>query len=284
MTHSSKHAHFLPVKKTIVDEVAQRNQWEQYLPLVEYAYNDTVHTSTGKAPFEIIEGRPKLPLLLKTNDKIFAADEYVRDISVAFGKIKEAISHAQEKHKRAVDKHRRSLAFKENDWVLLRFTKARLRHTTGKNKQGEPTGHQKYYIESSFQLLGISIMARLRQINWQEQTRRTNGSSKVLYRLKLLASWHIHNAFHVSLLKPYKCEPPNEQIQEEPPDFDEQEEILWPEKILRHEDKMLRSGKVIRRYLIRFRNYPPEDAQWMQEPQLKDHLVMLQDYKLLHNL
>ena len=80
-------------------EVAQHNQWEKYLPLVEYAYNNTIHTSTGKAPFEIIEGRPKLPLLLRTNDKIFAADVYVRDISVAFDKIKESITHAQEKHK-----------------------------------------------------------------------------------------------------------------------------------------------------------------------------------------
>ena len=70
--------------KSYVGEVAQGNQWDQYLPLVEYAYNNTVHTSTGKAPFEIIEGRPKLPIILK--DKIFAADEYVHDTSIAFDK------------------------------------------------------------------------------------------------------------------------------------------------------------------------------------------------------
>ena len=163
----------LDLLKSYVGEVAQRNQWEQYLPLVEYAYNNTVHTSTGKALFEIIEGRPKLPLLLRTNDKIFAADAYVRDISVAFEKIKEAISHAQEKHKRAADKHRRSLAFKEDDWVLLRFTKARLHHTTGKNMQEEPKGHQKYNMKLAKRLL-----------------------------------------------KPYKGDPPTEQVQEEPADFD----------------------------------------------------------------
>ena len=59
-----------------------------------------MHSSIGKAPFEVIEGRPKLPLMLKPHDKIFAADEYVRDISVAFDKIKDAISKAQEKHKK----------------------------------------------------------------------------------------------------------------------------------------------------------------------------------------
>ena len=117
------------------------------MPLVEYAYNNTVHTSTGKVPFEIIKGRPKLPIILKPHDKIFAADEYVCDISVAFEKIKEAISRAQNKHKRAADKHRRSLVFKEDDWALLKLSTARLSHTTGKNWQGKPTGHQKYYMK-----------------------------------------------------------------------------------------------------------------------------------------
>ena len=78
-------------------------------------------------------------------------------------------------------------------------------------------------------------------------------------------NWHIHNAFHVSLLKPYKGEPPTHPIPEEPPAFDEQEEILELEEILRHEENVLRSGKVIHRYLIRFKHYPPKDAQWMQE-------------------
>ncbi|MCO5604889.1 hypothetical protein L7F22_059063 [Adiantum nelumboides] len=38
--------------------------WEHYLPLVEYVYNNTVHTSTGKAPFEIVEGGKKVPPIL----------------------------------------------------------------------------------------------------------------------------------------------------------------------------------------------------------------------------
>ena len=74
-----------------MNEVDQRNQWEKYLPLVEYAYNNTVHSSTGKSPFEVIEGKPKPPLLLKVKNNIFATDEYVRDIKESFQKIKEAI-------------------------------------------------------------------------------------------------------------------------------------------------------------------------------------------------
>ena len=147
---------------------------------------------------------------------------------------------------------------------MLKFAKARLSHTTGKNRQGEPRGHQKYYMKLAKRYYGpFQILQKINETS---------------YRLKLPTNWHIHNAFHVSLLKPYKGDPPTKSAQEEPPDFDEQEEILWPEEILRHEDNKLRSGKIIHRFLIRFRNYPPEDAQWMQETQLKDHSDMLQAF------
>ncbi|MCO5548556.1 hypothetical protein L7F22_002016 [Adiantum nelumboides] len=39
----------------------QKTQWERCLPLVEFAYNNTIHSSTGKAPFEIVEGAMKVP-------------------------------------------------------------------------------------------------------------------------------------------------------------------------------------------------------------------------------
>ena len=90
-------------------EVAQANQWEKYSPLVEYAYNNTIHSSTGKTQFEVIKGRPRLPLILKPHNKIFIANEEVQDIRVAFDKIKDSISLTQQKYKRITDKHRKSL-------------------------------------------------------------------------------------------------------------------------------------------------------------------------------
>ena len=81
----------LDLLKNYVGEVAQANQWENYLPLVEYAYNNTIHSATGKTPFEVIEGRPKLPLILKPHEKIFVACEDVQDIRVTFDNIKDSI-------------------------------------------------------------------------------------------------------------------------------------------------------------------------------------------------
>ncbi|MCO5607382.1 hypothetical protein L7F22_061578 [Adiantum nelumboides] len=58
-----------------VSSIEHKETWEHYLPLVEYAYNNTVHASTGKAPFEIVEGGKKVPPILQTKDKIFEADK-----------------------------------------------------------------------------------------------------------------------------------------------------------------------------------------------------------------
>ena len=149
----------------------------------------------------MIEGRLRLPLILKPHNKIFIIDEEVWDIRVAFDKIKESISLAQQKYKKAVDKHRKSLEFKEDDWVLLRFSKAWLKQTTGKNWKGEHIGHQKYYMKLAKRYYGpFQILSRI---------------NATAYRLKLPANWHIHNAFHIILLKPFKGDPPTKTIHEE---------------------------------------------------------------------
>ena len=65
---------------------------------------------------------------------------------------------------------------------------------------------------------------------------------------------------------------------EDPPKFDEREEILQPKSIIRHEDKLLRNGKILRKYLVKFKNYDFEDSRWMDEPQLKDSLAIKHSY------
>lgn len=55
-----------------------------FLPLVEYAYNNDIHSSTCKALFEIVEGGCKVPRILQTKDKIFEAHKYVEILDVAY--------------------------------------------------------------------------------------------------------------------------------------------------------------------------------------------------------
>ncbi|MCO5588771.1 hypothetical protein L7F22_042730 [Adiantum nelumboides] len=198
--------------------------WEHYLPLVEYAYNNTVHTSTGKAPFEIVEGGKKVPLILQTKDKIIEADKYVQNMDEAYRKIKLALEKTQSKQKKAAERHRRELVFSLGDWVLLRFEKARLRKMKGKERLF-PKLRMRYY--GSFQVC--------------------DKISDVVYRLKLPEGWKIHNAFHVNLLRPFVGDVPEDMVPEEQPEVEELDEILVSEQILAHKDRKVR-GKVARRF------------------------------------
>ena len=73
-------------------------------------------------------------------------------------------------------------------------------------------------------------------------------------------------------------------MQEEPTLFEKIEKVLQPKEILQHEENTLHSGKVIQRYLVKLKHYFNKDSKWMQKPQLKDVLQLLQDYKILHTL
>ncbi|MCO5598885.1 hypothetical protein L7F22_052984 [Adiantum nelumboides] len=83
----------------------QKTQWERYLPLVEFDYHNMIHSSTGKAPFEIVQGAMKVPPFLSTKDKILEANEYTRDLDTAFAKVRETLQKSQERQKKAADRH-----------------------------------------------------------------------------------------------------------------------------------------------------------------------------------
>ncbi|MCO5560863.1 hypothetical protein L7F22_014483 [Adiantum nelumboides] len=154
-------------------------------------------------------------------------------------KIKLALEKTQSKQKKAANRHCRDLVFSLGDWVLLRFEKARLRKMKGK--------------ERLFPKLGMRYYGPFKVCD---------KISDVAYRLKLPEGRKIHNAFHVSLLRPFVGDVPEDMVPEEQPEVEELDEILVPEQILAHKDRKVR-GKVARRYLVKFKNYSPMDAKWM---------------------
>ena len=133
--------------------------------------------------------------------------------------VKDVVSITQQNQKiHGADKQRRKVIFKEDDWVLQKFSKTRLSVTTSKEKKVRPTGFQNYYEKLAKRYYGPFQV--LKPIN------------ELPDELRIPSTWLIHNAFHASLLKSYKGELPANPIIEEPPKFEGQGEILQPESIL----------------------------------------------------
>lgn len=88
--------------------------------------------------------------------------------------------------------------------------------------------------------------------------RVTKKIGEVAYELELLANNKVHNVFHVSRLK--KALGHNIALSTELPPLDEEGKlILIPEAIIDSREHTLRK-RVIREYLIKWRNLSIEDA------------------------
>ena len=102
----------------------------------------------------------------------------------------------------------------------------------------------------------------------------------VTYRLKLPASWRIHDVFHAVSLRPYKeNEVYGENFTQPPPEIVEGEEVYEVESILKHR----RRGRAYQ-YYVKWRGYPISDASWEPEDSFSTDGDLLSQYKLRHHL
>ena len=62
--------------------------------IVEFAYKNTIHSSTSKTPFEIIYGRSLPTPLMQTKERIFTVDQFVEDYDSAYAMVHTAIHKA----------------------------------------------------------------------------------------------------------------------------------------------------------------------------------------------
>ena len=59
-----------------------QTQWEKHLPLVEFAYNNSYHSSIGMPPYEALYGRPcKTPLSWdRLEDRVTVGPELIQEM------------------------------------------------------------------------------------------------------------------------------------------------------------------------------------------------------------
>ena len=102
----------------------------------------------------------------------------------------------------------------------------------------------------------------------------------VTYRLKLPATWRIHNMFHAILLKPYQENKVyGENFTTPPLDIVDGEEVYQVEMILKH-----RRWGWGYQYLIKWEGYPITEASWEPESAFSDNGDLLNEYKQQHQL
>jgi hypothetical protein len=92
--------------KTIVDMIAlavqsHRDDWDETLPFLTFCYNNSIHKSTGKTPFEIIYGhRAQFPIdnILHPNPTTMAADaDYIKSLQSKLKKTHDIVRFALER-------------------------------------------------------------------------------------------------------------------------------------------------------------------------------------------
>ena len=161
-----------------------KGSWEEHLPLVEFAYNNSYQASIQMASYEALYGRPcRLPLCwTEVEESSITGPDLIRDTSEKVSLIRQRLLMAQSRQKSYADVRRRRLEFEVGDHVFLKMMPTR--GVVGFGKRGK----------LSPKFIGpFKILERV---------------GTVAYRLALPPSMSsVHEVFHVSMLRKYAPDP-----------------------------------------------------------------------------
>lgn len=73
-----------------------QTRWERYLPLVEFAYNNSYHSSIGMTPYQALYGRPcRMPLSWeKLEDRVIVGPELVQEMEEHVKQVRQRLKEA----------------------------------------------------------------------------------------------------------------------------------------------------------------------------------------------
>ncbi|GJU39494.1 retrotransposon protein, putative, ty3-gypsy subclass [Tanacetum coccineum] len=91
--------------------------WDEYLCLVEFAYNNSWHASIKAAPFELLYGRKcRAPICWdEVGERLIEGPELIEITNEKVAVAKEKLKEARSRQKSYADKHRRDLEFQVGD-------------------------------------------------------------------------------------------------------------------------------------------------------------------------
>src|SRR5262249_16078617 len=160
-----------------------KDSWDRQLSLVEFAYNNSYHSSIGMAPFEALYGRPcRSPVCWdEVGERRLLGPELIQDSAEKVQLIQKRPLAAQSRQKSYADQRRKELSFEVGDHIFLKVSP-----TKGVVRFGQRGKLNPRYIGP------FEILERI---------------GAVAYSLALPPSLDgVHNVFHMSMLKKYMAD------------------------------------------------------------------------------
>ena len=210
----------------------QQSDWSDYLPIAQFAYNNSKHSSTDTTPFYAVFGyHPRLSIILPRSTRdITPADTRITQLRKLHQDMNFHIAHAQEKHQEFYNRkvvQGPKLNIGDKVWLSSRNIKSQ-----------RPTPKLDYKRLGPFK-----IISKI-------------GSRS--YKLELPSTMRIHPVFHVNLLEPYQADTiPGRQPQPVPPIIVDEHQEYEVEDIV---DSRIRRNQV--QYLVHWKGYNLMDRTW----------------------
>ncbi|KAI5353628.1 hypothetical protein L3X38_006522 [Prunus dulcis] len=175
----------LTLEDMLISYVLQlKDNWDTYLALVEFSYNNSYHSSIEMAPYETLYGRQcRTPICWnKVGDKKVKKVESIRAPTEKVKMIRDKLKTAQDRQKSYADNRSKDLEFTVGDWVFLKLALWKGVMRFGKRGKLSPCYIGPYEI--------------------------TERVGPVAYRLALHTELsRIHDVFHVSMIQKYMSDP-----------------------------------------------------------------------------
>ncbi|GKA63590.1 putative reverse transcriptase domain-containing protein [Tanacetum coccineum] len=98
--------------------------WDVHLPLVEFSYNNSNHSSVRCAPFEALYSRKCRSLIMwaEVGEGQLIGPELVQETTEKISQIKDRLKAGRHRQKSYADKRRKPLEFSVGDYVLLKVS------------------------------------------------------------------------------------------------------------------------------------------------------------------
>ncbi|KAL4313586.1 hypothetical protein GQ457_01G039130 [Hibiscus cannabinus] len=224
-----------------------RGSWEEFLPLAEFAYNNSYQASIKMAPYEALYGRKcRTPIgWTELNEHNRIGPDLVLKAEKTVRLIRERLKAAFDRQKSYADLRRRDVEFEVGDEVFLKVSPWRKVLRFGRKGKLSPRFIGPYRI--------------VRRIG------------PVAYKLELPPELsRIHDVFHVSVLKRYRGDPshviPTDEV-EICPDLSFEEE---PVEVITQEKRVL-DGETVKMVKVLWRSRGLDEATWEPKAVFKAH-------------